>query len=632
MRRPPLWLACCLALVAGPLQAGPLLAQDSLFQADSAEPPARVARLAYLQGEVSFQPADDTAWTPANLNYPIATGDRLFAGPDARAEVQVGPSTVRLAEYTDMTLINLTDHLLQLGVTQGTARITVYEMGPDDSLEVDTPHGALVLQAPGEYRIDAALGDTALVVSAGGGGILQWTAGGVAQTVASGQAILVTGVNPIQVASVTPPRPDAFDKWSAARDANASASPSAQYVSRDIPGYQDLDQAGNWRVEASYGPVWYPSAIPVGWVPYRYGHWVWVWPWGWTWIENAHWGYAPFHYGRWVYLHARWGWVPGPRVARPYYAPALVVFVDGGAIGPRAQGWFPLGPGEPYYPWYHHDREYLRRVNVTNMRQLRDPAILNDASYINRIQYRNRRQGTTVVPETAFRGGQSLGRQVMRVRPADVAAARIAPRAQVQPTPRERSGLGPVAERRPAAPQRPSWVVAPAPRGAPPSGADRRVVVPRTEPQPHAGPVLITRTPPPSVGRRALPQPKAGPQPAAPPPPGRRDEAPPTPEPALPAQPAREPRVEPAPKPRSEPVPREQPAEPRHAQPAAPRAQPAAPRPAEPSAQPRSQPSAQPRSQPAAKPQARPAPAARSHPQEKPKPKSDSGGRRGPGD
>ena len=40
-----------------------------------------------------------------------------------------------------------------------------------------------------------------------------------------------------------------------------------------------------------------------------------------------------------------------------------MVFVGGGSFAVGVQAWFPLGPGEPYYPWYHHDVEYRRHIN-----------------------------------------------------------------------------------------------------------------------------------------------------------------------------------------------------------------------------------------------------------------------------
>src|SRR5437870_11193312 len=77
-----------------------------------------------------------------------------------------------------------------------------------------------------------------------------------------------------------------------------------------MTGYEDLDDYGRWRYVSDYGPVWIPASIPVGWAPYRYGHWVWIRPWGWTWVDDEPWGFAPFHYGRWAYVENGWCWVP----------------------------------------------------------------------------------------------------------------------------------------------------------------------------------------------------------------------------------------------------------------------------------------------------------------------------------
>src|SRR6202034_1620350 len=128
---------------------------------------------------------------------------------------------------------------------------------------------------------------------------------------------------------------------------------SYQYVSPDMIGAADLDDYGDWQPahhdNQGYGAVVDPRGVPAGWTPYSYGHWAWIAPWGWTWVEAEPWGFAPFHYGRWARFGNRWGWSPGPRVRRPVYAPALVMFVGGAGV----TAWFPLGPHEHYEPWYH---------------------------------------------------------------------------------------------------------------------------------------------------------------------------------------------------------------------------------------------------------------------------------------
>jgi hypothetical protein len=469
------------ALVMAAVSAA-LAAQEPMrAPAGADDPSARVARISYVLGNVSFQPSGDSGWSLATVNYPVTTGDRIFADRGDRAELQVGQVTVRLSEGTDLTMTSLTDQLVQLGLTQGTLHVSIYRMAPDDSVEVDTPRGALTLQAEGEYRIDLPAGDDPMVVAVVRGD-LQWTAGGVAQTLRGGQAIQLSGIDPIQVSSISLPAKDDFDRWSADRDRRVSASPSAQYVSRDIPGYEDLDDYGAWQTDAQYGPVWYPAGVRADWVPYRYGRWVWIEPWGWTWVENERWGYAPFHYGRWVNVGARWGWLPGPVEVRSYYAPALVVFVGGSSFSAGVSAWFPLGPGEPYYPWYHHGDDYGRRVNVTNIRNVTDINRINDATYINRITYRNRQEATTAVPTTIFQSGQVVGRRAIPVDRQASLGTVIMPHPIAMPSPRAAAG-GVPAEGGPKM-RRPDWVAAPAPRPAPPVTRGQPLVVPRSVPAP----------------------------------------------------------------------------------------------------------------------------------------------------
>ena len=66
--------------------------------------------------------------------------------------------------------------------------------------------------------------------------------------------------------------------------------------------------------------------------------------------------------------------MPGPRIGRPYYSPALVAFADGGGfgVGIGVSAWFPLGPRDPFIPWYHHNDRYLRAVNYANVRGVTD--------------------------------------------------------------------------------------------------------------------------------------------------------------------------------------------------------------------------------------------------------------------
>ncbi len=400
-----------------------LLMAGSLF-ADAGDPPARVARISFLAGTVSLQPSGASEWSQASLNYPVTTGDRIYTDQNGRAELEAGPATVRASATTDLTIATLNDRFMQLGLGQGAIRVRVYELLSGDSVEIDTPNGALLLQQPGDYRVETYPdnGTTFVIVN---NGVLEVRGGAVLEKVGSGHAVKLTGTDPINVAFMSMPASDAFDQWVWERDRRVAASASAQYVGRGTPGYADLDVYGTWDEHPKYGHVWYPTGVSRDWVPYRHGHWVWIEPWGWTWVENEPWGFAPFHYGRWVYVGVRWAWVPGVVVARPYYAPALVAFVGGPnfaigiGVGGGVQGWFPLGPGEPFRPWYHHSEPYRRQVNITHVTNI---------TYVNNvtnIQYVNQPGGTTVVSTDAFRRGQPVDREMIRVKPGQLGRAQV---------------------------------------------------------------------------------------------------------------------------------------------------------------------------------------------------------------
>ncbi len=226
------------------------------------------------------------------------------------------------------------------------------------------------------------------------------------------------------------PPSDQFDNFCMDRDRHEDMSQSARYMSRDIPGYSDLDAAGGWRTTPEYGAVWTPRGVPVGWAPYRNGHWAWISPWGWTWVDDMPWGYAPFHYGRWVFVGGGWAWVPGPMAGpgvayvRPMYAPALVAWVGGpgfgvsvGIGGGAAVGWFALGPREVFVPSYRYSPGYIERVNVTNT-VIVNRTVFANASVAN-VNYVNRGVAGAVVavPAGAMVSGRPIAGAAVVVRP-----------------------------------------------------------------------------------------------------------------------------------------------------------------------------------------------------------------------
>lgn len=213
-----------------------------------------------------------------------------------------------------------------------------------------------------------------------------------------------------------------------------------------MTGYEDLDDSGDWSYAGGYGPVWYPTAIPAGWAPYRFGHWIWVAPWGWTWVDDARWGFAPFHYGRWSLIGGRWGWVPGPVAVHPVYAPALVAFVGGGgfnlSIGGGGVAWFPLAPGEVFVPAYHVSHMYVTQVNVTNtvvnvtrVTNVYNYYTANKTAVINRVTYANQAapNAVTAVTRDTFVNARPVARNVVAVQARDIAQAPVTHMVGVEP-------------------------------------------------------------------------------------------------------------------------------------------------------------------------------------------------------
>jgi len=451
------------------LLTGLLAIAAGAAMADAGDPPARVARLNYLNGPVSFRPGSVEEWTAASLNYPLTTGDHLWTEAGSQAEMHIGSTALRMNAQTALAVLNLDDRTAQLSLTEGALNVHIRFLDEGESFEVDTPNVAVSLLRPGDYRIQAD-GDNNLTVVSVRGGEAEVTGSGVAFPVRSGESARVSGVDAVSQEIGSAPPPDPFDRWCESRDEREDHVVSTRYVPREMIGYEDLDAYGVWSEVPAYGWVWAPRTVVVGWAPYRYGHWAWIEPWGWTWIDDAPWGFAPFHYGRWAFMGATWVWVPGRMVVgvRPIYAPALVAFVGGSGFGASLAigggglaAWFPLGPGEVYRPAYRVSEVYVRQVNVNYVTNVN----VVSARYVNRDVM----GAVTVVPQAAFVSARPVATAVVAMPRGEIERARVV--GYTAP-------IAPVRESVLAHPGGMAVVHAPPPRYA------ERVVVVRTAPPP----------------------------------------------------------------------------------------------------------------------------------------------------
>jgi hypothetical protein len=332
--------------------------------------PSRVGRVSDVAGELFLATAERAnEWAAIGRNYPVTSADNLWVSADGRAEIDFGAGRFWMAGDANVQIIALDERRLALFVASGRVIVRMRSVEPGDIARIETPNSRIDIVRPGHYRVDVVpdAQRTTLLVRSGEAGIE--FAGGVQMTM-PGQQVSVSGVDSAQIAIQNGFGSDDFDAWSIAREQRYDASPTVALVAPDMVGARELDDYGTWESSPTYGAVWFPTTVAVGWAPYRLGAWTWVAPWGWTWVDSAPWGYAPSHYGRWVWFAGRWGWCPGTRIPRAVWAPALVGWYGGrhwvNAAGP-IYGWVPLGWGEPFIPswrrcssrcWRHYNQPF----------------------------------------------------------------------------------------------------------------------------------------------------------------------------------------------------------------------------------------------------------------------------------
>lgn len=361
--------------------------------AQAQEREIRVARISLIEGEVSYQRANDSRkdWFDATLNLPLDESDQLYSGPNGRAEVQLsGRNLIRLSRDTNLRFTQFNTTTAQMALPVGTATFRIESLdkrqfhivdandpGINEPVyfEVDTPTVAITFVKEGDYRVNVRDdGTTEVIVRRGQAEVYNQEIGAI--VVKKGRRAVIEGRdNFYQISRLE--EKDSWDKWNDRRDddlfSRVDSYRSTRYVPASIPGVYDLDRYGDWVETPDYGWVWAPRGVATGWAPYRAGYWRWYPSYGWTWISYEPWGWAPYHYGRWAYWGNRWCWVPRVDVSLGWgwgWRPHLVTFFgwgggrynrgyrdgfnDGYRSGYRDArwdylGWCPLGPRDRYY-------------------------------------------------------------------------------------------------------------------------------------------------------------------------------------------------------------------------------------------------------------------------------------------
>ena len=402
----------------------------------------RLARLSYIEGNVSYQHAADVDWSAASVNLPLEPGDRIYTGYDGRAEIEFDDGSIfRLARNTDIEILSLKEELIQVRILVGLSTLMV---GSDTDFEIDTPVAAFTALRKGTYRLGVDEdGDSDAVVRKGE---LEAANDNFSRRIQSGEMVRIAMNDTDNPEYSRYDKRDEWDEWNDRRNADMNAYAGRRYLPDNVYiGANDLQRHGRWINVDSYGLAWVPYGVDASWAPYSEGRWCYRPFYGWTWVSYEPWGWLPYHYGRWYRSSMYgWCWLPGPSFAFNFWSPALVTFYS----GPSWISWCPLGPGDYYNVNRYH---YNRGIYGHQLAQLR---ALHTRAQGNPF-YRGDRNAFRTVNIDQFRNG-SFGERGRENRRRDIdqpwrQGEVVRDRLPVQPTP---TSFRPAPDRRAHGPER----------------------------------------------------------------------------------------------------------------------------------------------------------------------------------
>ena len=336
VRRACLWVVFCLTAV--PWLA---VAQESPTSEPTSGPPP--AHIAYIEGRAFIDREGRSE--DALVNMPLVDGDRLRV-EDGRVEIILPDgSLLHLDQQT--TADALAPDLWRL--LRGRLILTVRGVrDPSRAVrsQIDASAASVRNDGPGEFRVWASETDRGrdveLAVSRGRATLANEF--GAQQVQAGERSYAREGFAPSTPQYFNSARWDAFDRWSATRRDTSVAVASARYLPDELDVYASaFDRYGTWRVDPTYGNVWYPT-VAANWRPYSVGYWQTYPSWGSFWIGSDPWGWPTHHYGRWgFHFNAGWYWMP-----MSSWAPAWVYW----GMSSNYVSWCALGYNN--YPVFGH--------------------------------------------------------------------------------------------------------------------------------------------------------------------------------------------------------------------------------------------------------------------------------------
>jgi FecR protein len=298
------WLLVILFLVAC-LAAIPALGDST----------ARIVRLSDVQGDVKIDRMTGQGYEKAFLNMPITQGVRLWAGNDARAEVEFeDDSTIHLTpdtilQFTDLSLRDSGGKVSTVDLKQGQAYFS-FAGKKDDAFKITFVRESLALTQPAHLRISVsdATGEVAVLK---GDVDVEGPSGPVKLSKKQTATFDFANNNNYEIAKNV--EKDPFDEWD-----KKQTEYHDQYLAKNsynTPysyGVSDLNYYGSYSNVPGYGYMWRPYFVGAGWDPFMDGAWMWYPGFGYSWVSAYPWGWTPYHYGSWLFVPSYgWMWRPG---------------------------------------------------------------------------------------------------------------------------------------------------------------------------------------------------------------------------------------------------------------------------------------------------------------------------------
>lgn len=286
------------------------------------------ARLSFVTGNAYIQRAVELSYEEAEVNMPVAEGDRLGT-IEGRAEVHLGRGNyLRLDENTKIDIVSLPkteEDAIQIRIWSGNVFLSLKTVTQEKNIAAHTPDASLYVLDSGLYRLDVRDTESEVFVF-----------DGLIEAAGSTESILIKKAQRLEaIQGHFTSRPtrflaaaeDSFDRWNEHRDAQVHKHLAQKYLPEEIQDFEyELASHGDWIRFPPYDHVWIPRDISPGWRPYSNGRWVWMPSAGWTWLPHEPWGWVTFHYGRWHWHKGLgWYWIPasvwGPAWVSWYWSP-----------------------------------------------------------------------------------------------------------------------------------------------------------------------------------------------------------------------------------------------------------------------------------------------------------------------